>query len=129
MHLSFNMLAITLISIVFFHNIFPYSSGVTVGKLSNRIYIPSPSISNVSDLFYYSNNCEECLCYAIQSLTTCAVMNCLIDTHLCLFYSSYATNYSFQWNLTSYLYYFEFPPHMITNNISTSVATSEFYIK
>lgn len=118
------MLGLTLISIVLFHNIFLLTSGIMIQKLSNQIYIPSSSSNNSPTLFYYSNDCKECLCYGFKSTTTFVAVNCLTNIHLCLFYSSYATDYSFQWNSTSYVYFFELPP-TLTTTISSQMATDK----
>jgi len=136
-HFSFIMLRLTLISIVLFHNIFCRTSGMRIGKLYNQIYTPSSSNNNSPTLFYYSNNCEECLCYGIESTTTFVVVNCLTNIRLCLFYSSYATNYSFQMNPTSYVYLFELPltitttmySQITTDQTSTAEVTSEWWIR
>ncbi len=136
-YFSFIMVGFTLISIVLFHNIFLLTSGIRIGKLSNQIYTPSPSSINSPTVFYYSNNCEECLCYGFQSTTTFVVVNCLTNIRLCLFYSSYATDYSFQWNSTSYVYFLELPPtitttissQITTDKTSTTEVTSEWWIR
>jgi hypothetical protein len=127
------MFGLILISIVLFHNIFLLTSGIMIGKLSNQIYTPSSSSTNSPTLFYYSNNCEECVCYGIKSTTTVVAVNCLTNIRLCLFYSSYTTDYSFQWNSSSYVYFFELPPpitttkssQMTTDKTSTVEVTSE----
>ena len=119
------MLVVTLIRIVFFQTILLQSAGILIGKISGGIYIPSPSYINPPTLVYYSSSCDECLCYAINSTTTNFVaVNCLTNTRLCLFYSSYATDYSIQWNSTSYLYFFQPPPPIITT-VSPQIMTSE----
>lgn len=124
------MFATILIFIILFHNKFFLSSAIIIGKLSYQIYIPSPPIMNPPLIFYYLNSCEECLCYGIRSTTsTFVAVNCLVDTRICLLYSSYETNYSFQWNSTNYLYFFVLPSHtpsqMTTSGISTVSITSK----
>jgi hypothetical protein len=114
------MLAVTLIFIIVFHHIFFLNCNIIIGKLSNYIYVPSSSIVNPPTLFYYSNNCQECLCYGIRStITTFVAVNCLTNTHLCMFYSSYGTGYTIQLNSTSYFYFFQLPPDMATVTITS----------
>jgi hypothetical protein len=109
------MLATTLILIILHHQTVYFSSGIMIGQLPYQLYVPALSDTDTPISFNYLNSCNECLCYAISSTTTSYVaVNCLTDSHICYFYTSYDSNYSFQWNATSYLYFFQIPPPMTT---------------
>ena len=104
------MLVVILIFIALYHQIIPSISAVAIGQLSSRMYVPSSSSTAPSLSMSYSTDCSECICYELTSATvTYATMNCFRDSHVCNFYTQYATNYSFQWNSKSNLYLFQFP--------------------
>jgi hypothetical protein len=101
------------------------SSGIVVGKVIHQIYVPLPPNDRPAISFNYSIRCDECLCYAFSSTTIpYVVLNCLANRHVCWFYTNYTTNYSFQWNSTRYLYFFQLPPHPMTTISSTTTTTT-----
>jgi hypothetical protein len=117
------MLSLPLIIIALSHYMIRSTSEIMIGKLSHQIYVPSSPIINPPIVFNYSNSCSECLCYAVSSTTISYVaINCLTDRHLCLCYTSYASNYSFQSNITSDLYFFQLPPSS-TTTVSSQMTT------
>jgi hypothetical protein len=102
------------------------SSGILIGYIPGQVYAPSSSSPGILPISYsFVNNCEDCLCRAIMSTSRSFVaINCLTSSHLCIFYTSYATNFTIKPNSTSYLYLLQPLPHS-TVKMTTKMTTLE----
>ena len=113
------MFIVKLVFIILFYYPCHMSSGVLIGHLAEQIYVPL-SNSSLPISFYFQHSCEECLCYAIMSTPmTFVLINCMKASHTCEFYTSYAENFTLQWNSSAHLYFLQAPPNlwMLDNNI------------
>lgn len=120
---------------VFLLTFFLKISAIRIGKLSQYIYVPSSSNGVVS--LSFSTDCTECLCHAkTSSIGSIVLINCLISSRTCFFYSNFTNVYSFERNPNSSIYLFDlpstrpqtnFPLFEILNPTSTSFPYYDFY--
>ncbi|CAF1537536.1 unnamed protein product [Adineta ricciae] len=85
-------------------------STLRIGRISQSIYVPDPAIINPSLTFQFSNSCNECLCYIIDSTRNYSIINCVQDGRLCSYYTNFSSIYAFLENNNASVYLFQLPP-------------------
>ncbi len=110
---TINMFIVKIIVIALFYDTLCKSSGIIIGYIPGQVYVPSSSSGSPPISYYFENSCQECLCRAIMSTNSSFVaINCLTISHLCMFYTNYATNFTIKSNSTAYLYLFQSLPQL-----------------
>ena len=107
--------------------LFPLSfygvSMVQIGKIVNSIYIPQVESVNASIIFQFVMSCNECLCRALSSNTTYAVINCERNARWCSYYMNFSTNYTFATDVNSSVYLFQSSP---IDSVAISTTSASF---
>ena len=123
------MIRFGLVSVAVFHFTILSASALSIGTLSQHLYYPSATGLGPAISFYYSTNCLECLCYA-RTLPNNSIVaiNCLRTPRVCFLYSNYSDNYSFRWNSTGKIYFFQLPLYppvtLATTRITSQITTN-----